>query len=279
MNPVPPSSEGQDPDVLAATFSGELVKLEPSRRERILRAVLMAALGSIPWVGGFIAALANVKSEEGQATTDYLQRQWLEEHAKKIKELAETLGEMLQRLESFGDEVKARLESEEYLRLIRKGFRQWDQADSEEKKKLIANLLTNAGATNITTDDVIRLFMDWIDTYHEVHFAVISEVYRHPGITRAGIWRNVKGQFPREDSAEADLFKMLVRDLSMGGVIRQHRDTTYDGQFIAKKSAKGSRSSGLMKSAFDNEEGYELTEIGRQFVHYTMQELVPRVEN
>jgi hypothetical protein len=72
---------------------------------------------------------------------------------------------------------------------------------------------------------------------------------------------------------------MLVRDLSMGGVIRQHRDTTYDGQFIAKKSAKGSKSSGLMKSAFDNEEGYELTELGRQFVHYTMQELVPRVEN
>lgn len=239
----------------------------------------MAALGSIPWVGGFIAALANVKNEEGQATTDYLQRQWLEEHAKKIKELAETLGEMLQRLKSFGDEVKARLESEEYLRLIRKGFRQWDQADSEEKKKLIANLLTNAGATNITTDDVIRLFLDWIDTYNEVHFAVISEVYRHPGITRAGIWRNVKGQFPREDSAEADLFKMLVRDLSMGGVIRQHRDTTYDGQFIAKKPAKGSRSSGLMKSAFDNEEGYELTELGRQFVHYTMQELVPRVAN
>ena len=279
MNQIPCNSDGEDLDLLAETFSGELAKLEPSRRERILRAVLMAALGSIPWVGGFIAALANIKNEEGQAKTDYLQRQWLEEHAKKIKELAETLSEMLRRLESFGDEVKARLESDQYLSLIRKGFRQWDQADSEEKKKLISNLLTNAGATNITTDDIIRLFMDWIDTYHEVHFAVISEVYRHVGITRAGIWRNIKGQFPREDSAEADLFKMLVRDLSMGGVIRQHRDTTYDGQFIARKPGKGSRSSGLMKSAFDNEEGYELTELGTQFVHYTMQELVPRVTN
>jgi hypothetical protein len=33
-----------------------------------------------------------------------------------------------------------------------------------------------------------------------------------------------------------------------------------------------------MKSAFDSEEPYELTELGRQFVHYTMQEVVPRVE-
>ncbi len=70
---------------------------------------------------------------------------------------------------------------------------------------------------------------------------------------------------------------MLVRDLSIGGVIRQHRDTTYDGQFLAKKPGKGSRSSGLMKSAFDDVEGYELTELGIQFVHYTMQELVPRI--
>lgn len=32
-----------------------------------------------------------------------------------------------------------------------------------------------------------------------------------------------------------------------------------------------------MKSAFDDEKGYELTELGRWFVHYTMNELVPRI--
>jgi|GEM_PF-6482967 len=89
---------------------------------------------------------------------------------------------MVRRLESFGEEVKARLESEEYLALIRKGFGEWDHADTAEKKKLIANLLTNAGATNITSDDVIRLFLDWIETYHEVHFAVIGEIYKRQGI-------------------------------------------------------------------------------------------------
>lgn len=32
-----------------------------------------------------------------------------------------------------------------------------------------------------------------------------------------------------------------------------------------------------MASAFDDEKQYELTELGKQFVHYTMNEIVPRI--
>jgi hypothetical protein len=32
-----------------------------------------------------------------------------------------------------------------------------------------------------------------------------------------------------------------------------------------------------MKSAFDTDEPYELTELGRQFVHYAMTDVVPRL--
>jgi len=124
---------------------------------------------------------------------------------------------------------------------------------------------------------VIRLFLDWIDLYHEIHFAVIRSIYREPGITRSAIWQTIHGEFPREDSPEADLFKMLIRDLSMGGVIRQHRGTTYDGRFIAKKPMRSGTATGTMKSAFDDQEPYELTGLGSQFVHYTMDEIVPRI--
>jgi hypothetical protein len=34
-----------------------------------------------------------------------------------------------------------------------------------------------------------------------------------------------------------------------------------------------------MKSAFDDEEPYELTELGKQFVHYVFSDLVKRIEN
>jgi hypothetical protein len=115
--------------------------------------------------------------------------------------------------------------------------------------------------------------------YHEAHFAVIRAVYKNPGATRAQMWDEIHGQAVREDSAEADLFKLLVRDLSTGGVVRQHRETTGDGRFIKRTPIRTPSGYGspVMKSAFDDVEQYVLTELGSQFVHYTMNEVVPRI--
>ena len=136
----------------------------------------------------------------------------------------------------------------------------------------------NAGGTNLCSDDVLRLFIDWLDSYHEAHFAVIREIYRSPGVTRLAIWSSIRGELPREDSAEADLFKMLIRDLSLGGVIRQVRATTPDGQFLRQPRSRSKGSSRrTMESAFEDSKPYVLTELGSQFVHYTMTEIVPRI--
>jgi hypothetical protein len=242
---------------------------------------LLAALGSIPWVGGFIAATAALEAEREQQKVNELQQEWLDEHRGKLTELGQTLLQIVQRLESLGEEIQTRIQTEEYLGLVRKAFRVWDQADTREKRELIQNLLTNAGGTPLTSDDVVRLFIQWIDYYHEAHFSVMRCVYKSPGCTRADMWDDVHGTQVREDSAEADLFKLLIRDLSTGGVIRQHRDTTGDGSFIKKSPARRPKGMGsrVMKSAFDDVEQYELTELGSQFVHYTMNEVVPRIAN
>ena len=84
-------------------------------------------------------------------------------------------------------------------------------------------------------------------------------------------------EHPTEDSAEADLYKLLIRDLSTGSVIRQHRESNAYGEFV-KKPRKKRTSGDTLKSAFDEEESYELTELGVQFVHYTMEEVVPRID-
>ncbi|UQY80227.1 hypothetical protein HAV_00417 [Candidatus Hepatincola sp. Av] len=39
------------------------------------------------------------------------------------------------------------------------------------------------------------------------------------------IWQNLGKKEVREDSADADLFKLIIRDLSTGGIIRQYRPT------------------------------------------------------
>jgi hypothetical protein len=255
-----------------------LSKLESSRTQRIFTAICAAALGSIPWIGGFLTAAQSYLGNERQSQTDILTRQWLEEHQKKIESLAEDLTELVVRLSSLGSEIHERIESEAYLSLVRKAFRIWDEADTKEKREYVRRLIANAAASTVCPDDLVRLFLDWLNRYHEAHFLVIREIYKFPGITRYSIWQNVNGQFPREDSSEADLFRLLIMDLSFGHVIRQLREVTSTGQFVAKKRAPRA-SGGVMKSAFDDEESYELTELGRQFVHYVFTDVVTRLED
>lgn len=95
-------------------------------------------------------------AEREQQHVNELQQEWLEEHRGKLNDLKRTLLEILQRLESLGAEIDARVQSEEYLGLVRKAFRVWDQADTNEKRRLIQNLLSNAGGTPLSEDDVAR---------------------------------------------------------------------------------------------------------------------------
>jgi hypothetical protein len=60
-------------------------------------------------------------------------------------------------------------------------------------------------------------------------------------------------------------------------VIRQERETTADGDFYKKRPAARS-SSRLAKSSFDDVEPYVLTELGKDFVHYALNEVVPKLE-
>jgi hypothetical protein len=170
-----------------------------------------------------------------------------------------------------------RLESPEYLKLIKRCFRDWSAAESEEKRILVRNLLTNAAASKICADDVILMFVKWIDVYSETHFKVMRYVYKNVGCTRLEIWTSVGGQTAREDSAEADLFKLLIFDLTTGHVIRQHRPRDYYGHFLKQQPNKRTAPSPVMKSAFDDEKAYELTELGAQFVRYTMEGIMPKI--
>ena len=276
-------SENQDEivktDQVIDSIRAELDKASPGRRQRIMEAIALAALGSVPWVGGVLAAAATFKFDESSVHGDKLRNQWLQEHHQKLQKLRATLDEMGARFEGLGEEIDDRIESQDYLELVRKTFRQWDQADTDQKRKLLVQLITNAAGTRICSDDILRLFLDWVEGYHEAHFAVMREIYKNPGPTRYDIWLAVYGEpVPRDDSPEADLFRMLIRDLSLGGVIRQPRESDVFGRFKKRTTApRRHSSSSTMESAFEDTKQYVLTELGKQFVHYTMNELVARL--
>lgn len=198
----------------------------------------------------------------------------------EMNEKEKTVVEIMSRLDLHDEDIAKRVESAEFQSLVKKSFRDWSAVESEEKRVYVRNILSNAAATRVTSDDVVKLFLEWIGKYSELHFEVISTIYNHNGITRGEIWRKLGKPEVREDSSDADLYKLLFRDLSTGSIIRQHREKDYYGHFYAKTNSQGKKGAGpsVMKSAFDDEEGYELTELGMQFVHYAMTEIPPKIE-
>ena len=254
----------------------------PARRrwKAYTRSALQIA-SATPFVGGLFSAAAGQWSEREQGRINEFLQGCIEMLEDELREKHDTIAGIMSRLDLQDERISNRIHSDEFQSLLKKAFRNWAGTESKKKQEYIRNILTNAAAETLTSDDVVSLFVDWLQNYSEFHFAVIGEIYKNPGATRLQIWRNLgKGQ-PREDSAEADLYKLLFRDLSTGGVIRQHRETDYAGNFVAKKRSKPARGGGdrgRLKSAFDDAEPYELTALGRQFVHYAMTELTVKIE-
>jgi len=252
---------------------------ESSKASKATRGVLQVA-GAVPVIGGVFSALAGAWSEKEQDKVNRFFQHWVQMLQDEIKEKEETIIEIMARLDLQDEEISKRIESKEYQSLVKKTFREWAGAESEEKRKYIRNILSNAAATQVSSDDVVRMYIDWLGTFSEMHFQVIGAIYNSDGITRGGIWRKIGKGDVAENSADADLYKLLIRDLSTGGIIRQHREVDHFGNFIAKPTVKRPKGSGKKPhvSAFDENEGYELTGLGQQFVHYAMSELPPKIE-
>lgn len=247
--------------------------------EKYIRASMNAAGGAIPFFGGLLSAAAGFWSEKEQEEVNRFIEAQIKMMLDEMREKHRVLGEVIVRLDMHDEEIKQRIRSDEYQAILKKAFRNWAGTESRQKQEYLRNLLSNAAAARFVTDDVVMLFLEWLIQYSDFHFLVIAEIYKEPGITRAGIWYALGRDDVREDSAEADLFKLLVRDLSTGGVIRQHRETDYQGNFLARRPTpvrKGTASR-VMKSAFDDKEQYELTAIGNQFIRYVMTELTPKI--
>ena len=99
-----------------------------------------------------------MEARQSRSKTTSLYRLWLQEHQAKLLELGTTINDVLGRFEDFGEEMQERIQSDEYLGLVRRAFRSWDEADTQQKREHIKRVLTNAGGTKLCSDDTIRLF-------------------------------------------------------------------------------------------------------------------------
>lgn len=242
--------------------------------------LFLSAFSVIPWIMP-LSIMANLKAEIDQDRMNNAIKMWLKEHNGKFTELVNTINDILFRLDNFGDEVQERIESPEYINLVRQAFRVWDKADTTEKRFMIKQLLTNAGAITLCPDDQIRLFIDWIERYHESHFAVLKEIYTHEPITKGRMFDNLHPEGrPREDSAQAGLFGYLIRELNMGGIIHLKKQTNSLGQTMkvtSRTSTSRSNTSDTTESHFEDTKPWVLTALGKEFVRYVMEDIDPQL--
>ncbi|MFV7771060.1 hypothetical protein [Shewanella marisflavi] len=253
---------------------------ESGKVSKVTRGALSVVGGAVPIAGGIFSAIAGAWSEHEQDKVNRFFEHWVRMLEDELKEKEETIIEIMGRLDLQDQAISERVESRSYQSLVKKTFREWSCAESEEKREYIRNILANAASCQVSSDDVVRMFIDWINIYSEMHFQVIGAIYNSDGITRGQIWRKIgKGQV-REDSADADLYKLLFRDLSTGSIIRQYKERDYMGNVIPKTTQRRPKGSGPKPpvSAFDENEGYELTALGQQFIHYAMTDLPMRIE-
>ena len=172
--------------------------IESGAGPKAARFALAVLGGLIPFAGGAIGGAAGAWSESESGYFKKILAKWLKLQEDEINEIGLTLYEVMIRLDHTDDRIRERIESAEYLTLVKKCFRDWSAAESEEKRILIRNLLANAASASITTDDIIRLFIEWIGKYSEAHFAVIREIFLNEGITRHQEWRKLMArQKPR----------------------------------------------------------------------------------
>ncbi|MDB5244489.1 MAG: hypothetical protein JWN18_359 [Parcubacteria group bacterium] len=289
MDEIAPTGRTQQPETLS---SGNIVlsEKEQDALEKITGTrwtkygpVAMAALSALPWVGSLFSIAGTIASAKSQDEVNQVMFLWVQEHQEKLKALAFTLNAIFARFDSFGDQIKERIESEEYRSLVRKAFSEWDRAETAQKREMLRKLISNAGGTAIVDDDKVRMFIHWIEKFDELHFKVMATIQGstnkgRDSITRREIWSSIYGEeMPRDDSSEANLYKLLIHDLGTGEVISQYRESDLMGR-IKIRDRGTSSTPGLQKSPFDDKEPYVLTPLGDEFVRYVMEDLALQIE-
>jgi hypothetical protein len=114
------------------------------RGGRAIRAVLNAAGGAVPFVDGVLSAASGAGSEREQEKINGFFEHWLKMLRADMAEKAQTILEIMARLDMNDEKTAERVASPEYQALLRKAFRDWAGAESETKRTFVRNILAHA---------------------------------------------------------------------------------------------------------------------------------------
>ena len=117
---------------------------EEGSTPKVIRGALQVIGGAVPFAGGLFSAAAGAWSENEQEKVNKFFRHWIKMLEDEIREKERTILEIMSRLDIHDEEIAKRLESREYQSLLKKTFREWSGAESEEKRGYIKNIFGKA---------------------------------------------------------------------------------------------------------------------------------------
>jgi hypothetical protein len=123
---------------------------ESGNGSKVARYALSVLGGLIPFAGGVIGGAAGAWSDHESDQFKKMLRMWLQMQQDEVEEIGRTLFEVMDRLNQNDERIRERIESKEYLSLVKKCFRDWSAAESEEKRILIRNLLANSASCKLS---------------------------------------------------------------------------------------------------------------------------------
>ena len=193
------------------------------------RGALSAAGGAIPFAGGLLFAAAGVWSDTEQARAMETLRAWIKMLEDELQEKQLTILDIIARLDMHDEQINERVKSIEISRFSRR--RSGVGRDREHQEAgIYPEDSTNAAAPiRLVSDDVVSpLSIGYRITRSSISPSLASYINAQalPAPKSGTTWVKVRSE---KTWPEADLFKLLVRDLSTGGIIRQHREPTKQG--------------------------------------------------
>ncbi len=112
---------------------------------KAIRGALQVAGGAVPVVGGLLSAIAGAWSEREQAKVNKFFVQWVRMLEEEIREKEATVIEIMARLDLQNEKIAERVESREFQSLVKKTFRDWSGAESEDKWVFWPNVTGHSG--------------------------------------------------------------------------------------------------------------------------------------
>src|SRR5690349_21248829 len=107
---------------------------EEGNTPKVMRSALEIIGGLVPFAGGLFSAAAGAWSDHEQEKVNNFFRHWMKMLEDEIREKERTILEIMARLDIHDEKIAKRLESKEYQSLLKKTFREWAGAESEEKR-------------------------------------------------------------------------------------------------------------------------------------------------